>query len=261
MEVHHHSAGHHEEKHFKDYFLEFLMIFLAVTMGFLAENLREYITDKNHVEELAGQLKQDLSNDTTKLTSLINFQQLQLRREDSLYNILLQPPNQIDYKKLQNMVVDCERLDFFYPSTGAISTIKKDLHLRKFVKTKIAMHIDLYEKDIMVLEKFESRDIDYMAKYLEAFISSHFTPENATAAITRSPVINENLRNVKPGDLVQLSVDVNLIKAYNLRLITNMRRLRKMRFLLFSILIPHIVWTTDLEFFRSVIYTGWSPNP
>jgi hypothetical protein len=227
MEVHHHPAVHHEEKHFKDYFLEFLMIFLAVTMGFLAENLREYITDKNHVEELAGQLRQDLDNDTIKLNKLIGFQQLQLRRIDSLYDILMQPSEHIDYKKLQNMVVDCERLDFFYPSTGAMSTIKKDLHLRKFVKTKIAMHIDLYEKDIIVLEKFEGRDIDYMVKYLESFISDHFTPENAAAAVNRSPVINGNMRNMKPNDLVQLSVDVNLIKAYNIRLISQYEKIKE----------------------------------
>src|ERR1700688_1880866 len=45
MEVHHHPDLHHKRKNFKEYFLEFLMIFLAVTMGFIAENVREYITD------------------------------------------------------------------------------------------------------------------------------------------------------------------------------------------------------------------------
>lgn len=39
MEVHHHP--HVEKKNFKEYFLEFLMIFLAVTLGFFAESLRE----------------------------------------------------------------------------------------------------------------------------------------------------------------------------------------------------------------------------
>jgi hypothetical protein len=219
MEVHHHSSAHHEEKKFKDYFLEFLMIFLAVTMGFLAENIREYITDKKHVEELAGQLKEDLGNDTTNLIRLIAFQQSQVKKADSLYSILILPPGQIDYKKLQDMVVDCERVDYLYPATGAMSTIKKDLHLREFVKTKIAAHIDLYEKFIGLLEKFEGREIDYMSKYLESFVSNHFTPENMSAAITRSPVLNGNMRNLKPADLIQLSVDINLIKAYNIRLI------------------------------------------
>lgn len=219
MEVHHHSGAHHGEKHFKDYFQEFLMIFLAVTMGFLAENLREYITDKNHVTELAGQLKEDLSYDTTTLTRLIAFQRVQLNRIDSLFDILNQQHGQIDYKKLQDMIVDCDRLDFFYPSTGAISTIKKDLHLRKFVKTKIAKHIDMYEKSTSVLQKLESLDIAYMGKYLESFVSGHFTPENIRLAINRNPVLNGNLRNLSAADLVQFSVDINLIKGYGMRVL------------------------------------------
>ena len=38
MEVHHHS---HHPKKWKEYLTEFLMLFLAVSMGFVAENLRE----------------------------------------------------------------------------------------------------------------------------------------------------------------------------------------------------------------------------
>ena len=43
MEVHHHPDLHHNRKKFQEYFLEFLMIFLAVSMGFIAENTRESI--------------------------------------------------------------------------------------------------------------------------------------------------------------------------------------------------------------------------
>ena len=39
MEVHHHP--HVEKKSFKEYILEGLMIFIAVSMGFAAESLRE----------------------------------------------------------------------------------------------------------------------------------------------------------------------------------------------------------------------------
>ena len=40
MELHHHA--HHEgKKNWKSYFWEFLMLFIAVFCGFLAENLRE----------------------------------------------------------------------------------------------------------------------------------------------------------------------------------------------------------------------------
>ena len=43
MEVHHHPDVHHKRKKIKEYFLEFLMIFLAVTMGFFAESFPEHL--------------------------------------------------------------------------------------------------------------------------------------------------------------------------------------------------------------------------
>src|SRR5882762_10075503 len=49
MEVHHHPNV--EKKNFKEYLLEGLMIFLAVTMGFFAESLRENIA--NHEREIS----------------------------------------------------------------------------------------------------------------------------------------------------------------------------------------------------------------
>src|ERR1019366_10119074 len=49
MEVHHHPEV--EKKGPKEYLLEGLMIFLAVTMGFFAENLRERVTDQNREKE------------------------------------------------------------------------------------------------------------------------------------------------------------------------------------------------------------------
>ena len=50
MEVHHHPDLHHKRKNFKEYFLEFLMIFLAVTMGFIAENFRESMSAKSYID-------------------------------------------------------------------------------------------------------------------------------------------------------------------------------------------------------------------
>ncbi len=58
MEVHHHP--HAEKKSFKEYFLEFLMIFLAVTMGFIAENIREHISETKTAHEYLSSYRNDL---------------------------------------------------------------------------------------------------------------------------------------------------------------------------------------------------------
>jgi hypothetical protein len=75
MEVHHHPQI--EKKNFKEYFFEFLMIFLAVTMGFIAENMRENITDRSREKEYIKSMIEDLRNDTLHLALLG-------RKEDSI---------------------------------------------------------------------------------------------------------------------------------------------------------------------------------
>src|SRR5579863_10707753 len=62
MEVHHHPNV--EKKNFKEYFLEFIMIFLAVTLGFFAENLRENFSDYSKTNQFAKSLVSDLKEDT-----------------------------------------------------------------------------------------------------------------------------------------------------------------------------------------------------
>jgi hypothetical protein len=51
MEVHHHP--HVEKKNFKEYFLEFLMIFLAVTLGFFDRNISKHFSKLKAVCQLA----------------------------------------------------------------------------------------------------------------------------------------------------------------------------------------------------------------
>jgi hypothetical protein len=71
MEVHHHPNV--EKKGFKEYFLEFLMIFLAVTLGFFAENIREYFTDSQKEKQYILSLCEDLKADTGRLAFLIKY--------------------------------------------------------------------------------------------------------------------------------------------------------------------------------------------
>ena len=72
MEVHHHPDLHHKPKPWKEYFLEFLMIFLAVTLGFFAENIREHFVEKKKEIKTIATFKKELQKDTARLNSLIN---------------------------------------------------------------------------------------------------------------------------------------------------------------------------------------------
>ena len=65
MEVHHHS--HTSRKKWTHYFWEFLMLFFAVTLGFLVENQREHFVEHQRAKVFAGLLIDDLAADTSEL--------------------------------------------------------------------------------------------------------------------------------------------------------------------------------------------------
>jgi hypothetical protein len=71
MEVHHHPEV--EKKGFKEYLLEGLMIFLAVTMGFFAETIREDISDNSKGKEYIRSYVHDLRADTASFSILKAF--------------------------------------------------------------------------------------------------------------------------------------------------------------------------------------------
>ena len=69
MEVHAHSHG--ERKKWTHYLWEFLMLFLAVFCGFLAENQREHMVENKREKEYMQSLMEDLRTDTANLNSVM----------------------------------------------------------------------------------------------------------------------------------------------------------------------------------------------
>ena len=71
MEVHAHT--HTARKKWTHYLWEFLMLFLAVFCGFLAENFREHQIEKDRGKQYIISLYEDLKNDTARLNQLLVY--------------------------------------------------------------------------------------------------------------------------------------------------------------------------------------------
>ena len=69
MEVHHHP---HHPKKWKEYITEFLMLFVAVTMGFFAENIREHTVIEHKMRENYIALIEDLKQDASKIKIIVD---------------------------------------------------------------------------------------------------------------------------------------------------------------------------------------------
>jgi len=119
MEVHH---PHVEKKRFKEYFLEFIMIFLAVTMGFFAETIRENVTEHRRAKEFAESMVQDLREDTAQLRSyrgILILQQM-LQTHSSNYLPMLNPPILPQANSI-GMVYSAVLIVILYPMTRHFS--------------------------------------------------------------------------------------------------------------------------------------------
>ena len=89
MEVHAHS--HAERKKWTHYLWEFLMLFLAVFCGFLAENQREHMVEHQREKEYIKSFVEDLKKDTAQLKGIINILDEKLIFHDSLLQELANP--------------------------------------------------------------------------------------------------------------------------------------------------------------------------
>lgn len=87
MEVHHPHHPTHKKK-WGEYFLEFFMLFIAVTLGFFAENKREEMVENHKEHQYIQSLYEDLKKDTSTLKTLIRYSNNQINKIDTATSII-----------------------------------------------------------------------------------------------------------------------------------------------------------------------------
>ena len=91
MEVHHHAhnpAAPHHKKNWKAYFWEFLMLFLAVFCGFLAEWQLEHVIEHSREKEFLESMIGDLKTDSATLARMTSSFVVVCTHIDSLIPLL-----------------------------------------------------------------------------------------------------------------------------------------------------------------------------
>ena len=151
MEVHHHS---HHPKKWREYITEFLMLFLAVTLGFFAENLREHYIEKEREEKFIQIVHEDLVNDITSLTKIDSLYKIRIIKEDSLINILsdinIDNTNDLYYLARINSV-----RNFFHHSKNGFQQLKNAGGLRLISDIDIIKKIQAYENSVDEIEELQ----------------------------------------------------------------------------------------------------------
>jgi hypothetical protein len=144
MEVHAHT--HTPRKKWTHYLWEFLMLFLAVTLGFFVENKREHYIENKRAGHLVSSLINDLQKDTAHLNWLDNFRlQKRKARLDSFYTLLKVPPETVDKKIFYPLFYRVLEWYPFTQATGTVNQLKNAGYLRYFSDNRLLDYISDYE--------------------------------------------------------------------------------------------------------------------
>jgi hypothetical protein len=104
MEIHKHPKHVTHKKKWTEYLLEFFMLFLAVFLGFVAENWREHIVEGTKEKEYIRSMIEDLQKDTSQVARLSNILLEKQKSIDSIfmyYEDLQKGFNPVLYRNLE----------------------------------------------------------------------------------------------------------------------------------------------------------------
>ena len=219
MEVHAHT--HTARKKWTHYFWEFLMLFLAVFCGFLAEYQLEHKIEKTREKQFAESLVNDVKADIVHLNNIINNRSSRQIRLDSLTLFLNSP----EYEKLGNSIYYnaisvTRRIDIrFIPNDGTMQQLKNAGGLRLIRNHAVVDSITKYDVGIRNLEKLgETEEIvlqDYRITAAKIFspvvLDKMFDEENNISKPTDNPPLFSFDKNV----LNELGFKLHTTKVLN----------------------------------------------
>lgn len=156
MEVHHHPDLHHRRKKFKEYLLEFLMIFLAVTMGFIAENVREGIGDREKERHYVEGLVNNLKDDTATFASTIAEN---MEKADSLQTLILLSRKSLTdtavRKALYHYISWASHYSLFKSNDATMMQLKNSDGFRYIRRDHVADSIANYDNEVKIIYSSE----------------------------------------------------------------------------------------------------------
>lgn len=176
MEVHHHGHVHHQSK-WKEYIFQFLMLFLAVFCGFLAEYQLEHYIEKERSEELAKTLFEELKSDSVTLHASVNNR---INKEEHLRYVA-------NYFKDSNMTVLPKAFYprftwalfmttyvLFEPKDGILEQLKNSGSLRYFRNIEIQKAVGDFSVAVNNLRIRSEREASLSSTINRDFIIKHY---------------------------------------------------------------------------------------
>jgi hypothetical protein len=216
MEVHAHT--HTPRKKWTHYFWEFLMLFLAVFCGFLAENQREHMIEHQREKKYIASLVKDLELDIVSLRQAEDIRKKYANYYDSLI-YLFKNYNDSSLTDIYFYARHAGRYTNFKYHDGTIQQLKSGGSLRLIRNKNAVDSIIIYDNELVntVLDQqvFESTlklktTSDYWGKLFDAYEWNETADDTGAIMRTRH---DPKLFNKDPKLINDFALHVGMIKT------------------------------------------------
>ena len=154
MEVQHHA--HTARKKWAHYFWEFLMLFLAVFCGFLAESQLEHKIEKDREKQFMQTMAEDLKTDSARLNRLIRLRKSRIRELDTLFHLIASDEYLSNGRKVYELYEfpywDILR---FFPSDRTMQQLKNGGNMRLIRKKNVSNALMKYDVTVRNYKEYE----------------------------------------------------------------------------------------------------------
>lgn len=172
---HSHHIGH--PKKFKEYLLEFFMLFLAVTLGFFAENIREHISEEHKSKELLQVVGKDLRSDLKQLKILQKSELNKMSICDSFRIILNQSPERINQDKYYHLVTELPLFMVFNSIDKSRIDAEAKGYFLKSENQELSNYITKYNMYLLQFKELEKLFVGLSQKYMYDIVPKIAEPD------------------------------------------------------------------------------------
>jgi len=213
MEVQKHPHHVMHKKQWNEYLLEFFMLFLAVFLGFVAENIRERLMEQHREKEYLVSLLEDLKEDAANFKVQIAENKIGTAQMDSLTTMLINPAlAQTSGDDLYYFGRLSPRLGNFAENVRTYQQLTNSGNFRLIDDRKVSDTIMSYYMKLPHLHQlegiFETEFVDYKKIASQVFEPAVFMKQaNESGDVIRS-TDNPALQTYDPKTLKQLALYV-----------------------------------------------------
>ena len=208
MEVHAHS--HTPRQKWTHYLWEFLMLFLAVFCGFLAENQREHMVEDQRAKALAKNLYKELYEDSIAVQKCIENRKkkesecryfVDYVKDSSLTNL-----SERFFPAFTTSLIQIQYI-IFEPNDGILNQLRNSGELRYFKNSELQSEIGKLGVKIAYVRTRNDKEYSYIEFYHRPFVLKHFDfhwYENLThnGTLPLVEALKQNLQGTDPGKIV-----------------------------------------------------------